>query len=335
MKKRLLFCFMASALSVSAFAAESQLIDFKNLGQKNGAPLDAALVMDAVSGTEGLVKEISVSNARYASGSNLAGVWFDSSSEDNVGKITISINPNLYVKATRINIYGSKAKDLMGQDTETPVVFGVNGKKFDGNFSNKTASAVSAVSHTLDNEIVRTIEVYFPYTDTNPYKEYSGCVQSIRIYYEPVEEDAREAVTEWMFAKASDTGYLDQPYVLPALSAVPAVAAEMAQYSSSDEDVANFDEGMLKLKTTGITTITATLGDNLLFRPKPLTTSYELKVDPTSEISTICQEIESNVSGIVSEIYNFQGVRMSGNISDGLYLVKDSFGRWKKVVIKK
>ena len=333
MKKELLVYIAAGFISLCASAAEYELIDFKALGSKNGVALDEAAILESVAGTEGMVKSISCVNTRYATGSNLAGIWFDSPSEDNEGSITIEINPSRYVKATRINFYGSKAKDLIGQSSDTPVVFSVNGKSSTGIFSNKTPSAVAAVSQTLDNEIVKTITFSLPYDANNPYNEYSGCLQSVRIYYEPVEEDAREEVSEWKFDAASHTGYLDREYTMPALLAIPSVAAEMAEYSSSDEGVASFEEGRMKLHAVGTTTVTASLGSNMLFRPLAASASYTLTVEQ-SGVSTLCQELFADSVQGENVIYDLNGQTVSEPLAAGIYVMKNADGTYRKILVK-
>lgn len=337
MRKKILLLISTGLVSLSSFAAlDFELIDFKDLGAKNGQPLDASLIMEAIRGTEGVVKSISCENARYATGSNLTGVWFDSPSEDNIGSITIEINPAKFVKVDHINIYGSKAKDLIGQTAETPVILTIDGQNYNGNFANKTASTVAAfASPKLGDEIIKTFTIAFPYTENNPYKEYSGCLQSIRIYYTAVEDEDKEAVSEWKFAKDSDKGYLDTEYIMPTLNAIPSIAAELAQYSSSDEDVANFEDGNLKLKSTGTTTIKANLGENMLFRPSNEEASYLLTVENSSGVSTICPDLPEDPKDHSSKVFNLQGAEVSGALlSSGLFLVKDSNGKYRKILVK-
>lgn len=312
----------------------SMVIDFSTLDATTGAELDSESIMAGMSGTPDMVSSIEVMNAHLRStGGMIAGLWFDSPAENNDGYIKLNLNPSKYVHAIRVNFYGCECRNTVGSDNvNTDVEIKLNDKSTIETYKNPTNSA-KVISITADDAIIQTITFKVPYSPESDYKSYNGCLQSIKIFFDEVEPENRDIIEKWSFNTDYVEGYLNTKLTLPTFYAQPEIAASLMELSSSDTDVASIENGEVILKKIGETIITASVGENMLFKPDCVSpASFILNV---TQMNTSIEELDYNVSDneIVS-IYDIQGHRLNKTNVTGLYIVVRKDGKREKLIVR-
>ncbi|MDE6717430.1 MAG: hypothetical protein K2J70_04470, partial [Muribaculaceae bacterium] len=127
---------------------------------------------------------------------------------------------------------------------------------------------------------------------------------------------------ESQFAVPAHVGSIggDETYEMPKLKVIPGWLSELALFSSSNPEVADFEDGHLILKSAGNTIITAKLDDNYMYSPTE--TSYQLTVNKNT--STVVVDIENDTAeaDYPAEYFDLTGRKINGVPSSGLYIMK-------------
>lgn len=321
-----------------AVSATFMSIDFSGVNEVNTSDNAPAFtnedIMTLNTGTEGLVSSVEVHNAYPRKSSTMIeGLWFECPEPDDTGYITFNLNPEKYVKTIRVNFYGCEcSKEVGNSNANTEVNLMLNGKSNIKEFTN-TQNKAQAISCTTDGEIIKTITFAVAYNDR--YNTNNACLQYIRIYYDEVAPEDRGDVEEWSFVSSVGEVILGKEFEMPAFNAVPEIAADFISLSSSDPEVADIVDNKINIIGEGKTIITASLGENMLFKPnaaKP--SSFELTVHPKS-FETGVTEIESeNGKSAIISLYDLQGRIVKGRTASGIYISEDKNGKKSKIIIQ-
>lgn len=245
--------------------------------------------------------------------------------ENNVGGFKIAIDPKYVRPIDRINFVTFKNPMNLGSNAlDTEIEVSINNDPF------------KRYSMTTDSKVKQTVKVELPeggdpvFTMAvripNPLKkenpdsniDYYVAFSKITFVYTP--QDLAQPTT-WEFAVPAHVGIFggDDEYEMPKLRVNPSWLSELAIYSSSNPEVADFEDGKLRLKSVGNTVINAKLDDNFMYRT--VEASYQLTVHKNT--STVVMEIESEAveNDAEVEFFDLTGRKLSGVPSSGLYIM--------------
>ncbi|MDE7414116.1 MAG: hypothetical protein K2N05_10090 [Muribaculaceae bacterium] len=327
-------------VSLAASSTEYYYVDFEKLYAEEGeteellTPEKLKTYINSTMGFE-FVQEISYCEQDYAFKSGLAvnqnynsstGALFIYSNEENskedIGGLSFTINPQYWVNVDKINLVTFKNPNNFGSGSNivpTEIEVALNNSEFTTFTSEKTSiKETISVPVPSKDRVVKKLSVRIPNVCSNRTFRYFVAFTKFTFVYEPA---SPTQITSWSFEKDSETAYLNSetPYEVQKLNVVPAEAHDLASYSSSNPEVADFENGNLVLKDEGKTTIKASVMENALFATSMDPASYELNVMKNPATVVISPETEKET---VEEIYDLQGRKINGNPIPGIYIKK-------------
>ncbi len=242
---------------------------------------------------------------------------------------TFNIKPSETVRCTRIGIFTYGAENL-STDEKYYVDLSINGGEAEKIEFTKSTGVKSQFINLSEPTIIKNIrlnvgEAQYKHTDN------IVGIQKISLVYD---DSSKESVTTWDFDEEEYSAVPGEEFTMPVLNAIPAEAAEMAEWSSSDPEVAYFDtEGKLTVANEGESTITATIpADNKIFATAEASFILKSKVD--SGVSTGSLMITDERTQETITLYDLSGRKISGTPANGFYICKQG-NSLKKILISK
>lgn len=341
MKKSTRLCCKSIGIFLAAHALFSALpanalgiaLDFSKVSQQQAELIDSDWILSLINENADYINEVT----------NIEGVEFNkftisdlqglkiASTPDKNGTLTFVMNPKINVKADKLRITVLECEDYLGSDKRTSAIeISVNGKSESFTFDCETQKKNITLDYIFPTpEPIEYFTLTVPYMET--LTEYYVILKRINIVYT---DETKDPLEFWNYSVSTHIGYLDEEeYVMPDLLSQPAYAAQMAEISSSNPEVADVDEnGKMKLLKKGTTTISAKLGDNKIFHDGGLPhASYNLIVDETQGAQTSVVSIyEQESSG---KYFDLHGREVKGTPSPGIYIYKTGAAT-RKVLIR-
>lgn len=256
----------------------------------------------------------------------------DSVSKEDTGGITFRIAPKYRHRNTNLNIYLFKDADNTGsgdQTLETKLEVAINGGEYE--MANITREDPYSCTFNIkpDGAIIKEFSIRVPNAFRNSegellsdsYLTYFLALTHINLYYSADEKS--ENVTAWQFEQPEHTAYLSDAanYSMPVFTVQPAEAAEFAEFTSSDPEIAEIKDSKVVLKASGKATITAVLPENPLFKPNATyqPASYTLTIEDST--STAIEQLDAEYKG-EPLFYDLHGREVKGKLGTGIYIKK-------------
>lgn len=288
---------------------------------------------------DGLKSEAEYKNTAFSDYGALFIGSTDISTNEDTGGISFVINPKKWVRATKIVIPTYNFPDNLntGAPNTTPpeIMISVNGGDFQSCPYTKANPYFGSFSLEVNGAVVKEFSIKVPNVlkkiTSNPTSKYFLAFTRFNILYD--EPQTPETVTQWEFETLSRNVYLNEMSALPlpALSAEPAAAADIAVFTSTNPAAAEIADGIIKLKAPGQSKIIATLPDNSLFLPNenysPAVFDLTVESSQSTAVEVVKEEIENPV------FYDINGTSVSGELPQGIY-IKKTGSKTEKVIVR-
>lgn len=241
---------------------------------------------------------------------------------------TFNVRPSETVRCTRIGIFTYGAENLSAGE-KYYVDLSINGGEAEKIEFTKSTAVTSKFIDLNEPTIIKSIrlnvgEAQYKHTDN------IVGIQKISLVYD---DAAKTSVTTWAFDEEEYSAVPGEEFVMPVLNAVPVEAAAMAEWSSSDPEVAYFDsEGKLTVANEGDTRITAAIpADSKIFTA--IEASFLLKAKADTGVPTGSLMINDDNIPTSGILYDLSGREVSGIPANGLYIYKQG-NIVKKILVK-
>ena len=279
------------------------------------------------------------------------GALFVYASDPNIdeeGCVTFVINPERWVRGSKINITTFNYRDNPNIDGDPTRVapdleVSVNGGKYvtlkgdDATDYTKLNEVRGTFSLPIDGKVVARLSVKVPNVLSklveNPDPHYYLAFQRFIIVYDQSEQK-EETVTQWEFDERNLHLYLEKSTSLPLphLLTQPEEVAELAEYSVSDTDVAEISDGNILFKKPGRVMLKAELPKNHVFIPSGESATAECEIVAEQSESSSIESIEGNAE-YAATYYTINGMVISKPNSPGVYIRKRG-NEMDKIIVK-
>lgn len=348
----------------SSLFADTVAINFSNLkADESKETATPTILMDFLNGddaTKDIVSAIPQCRGSFICKEGLKDEYGDSYSggalfvyasdpnTDEEGCVTFVINPERWVRGSKINITTFNYRDNPNIDGDPTRVapdleVSVNGGKYvtlkgdDATDYTKLNEVRGTFSLPIDGKVVARLSVKVPNVLSklveNPDPDYYLAFQRFIIVYDQSEQK-EETVTQWEFDERNLHLYLEKSTSLPLphLLTQPEEIAELAEYSVSDTDVAEISDGNILFKKPGRVMLKAELPKNHVFIPSGEAVTAECEIVAEQSESSSIESIEGNAE-YAATYYTINGLVISKPYSPGVYIRKRG-NEMDKIIVK-
>lgn len=324
------------------FFTSEEVLDFLDTQESTSGMISAIPYCE---GVYGFTKGLGQYEFRY--GTTEGAIFIRATDPDNGednGGISFIVSPKYRHRNTSLNIFAYRDQNINSSDA-IDVNFEVSLNGGDSKLTSITKEDKNnffpiTLNINPAGEIIKDLSLRFK----NPCRKKDGSLpQQYENYYIALTRlvlaynetnDNPQQVSKWEFSEGEYEAFLNSSdeLELPTLLTEPAESADMAEYSSSDPEVAEIRDGKITIKKAGSTTITASLPENPLFLESD---TYS----PASYLLTVKDNQQTGVESLMNEdsstntLYDLHGNIVNANPLPGIYIRKSSSGT-EKVVIR-